>query len=143
MKYATRSQTTGYRRLVITSALPGYQDPQISSCLLVPMEVCVHLIFVVLNIPPSSLKLLPPRVLHFPQHPQPPHARPPTSPLLRISFNPADSNYMSTFHMDGADVQILDMHSPGQPVMELKRSSARHKCPWMGVRRTTFVGYSS
>ena len=46
-------------------------------------------------------------------------ARPPTSPLLRIAFNPADSNYMSTFHMDGNDVQILDMRSPGQPVMEL------------------------
>lgn len=47
-------------------------------------------------------------------------ARPPTSPLLRIAFNPADSNYMSTFHMDGTDVQILDMRSPGQPVMELR-----------------------
>ena len=47
-------------------------------------------------------------------------ARPPTSPLLRIAFNPADSNYMSTFHMDGSDVQILDMRSPGQPVMELR-----------------------
>ncbi|EDR08916.1 uncharacterized protein LACBIDRAFT_249168 [Laccaria bicolor S238N-H82] len=47
-------------------------------------------------------------------------ARPPTSPLLRIAFNPSDSNYMSTFHMDGSDVQILDMRSPGQPVMELR-----------------------
>ncbi|KAF8904391.1 WD40-repeat-containing domain protein [Gymnopilus junonius] len=47
-------------------------------------------------------------------------ARPPTSPLLRIAFNPADSNYMSTFHMDGSDVQILDMRSPGQPVIELR-----------------------
>ncbi|OBZ66987.1 DDB1- and CUL4-associated factor 7 [Grifola frondosa] len=47
-------------------------------------------------------------------------ARPPTSPLLRIAFNPVDSNYMSTFHMDGSDTQILDMRSPGQPVMELK-----------------------
>lgn len=47
-------------------------------------------------------------------------ARPPTSPLLRIAFNPADSNYMSTFHMDGSDIQILDMRSPGQPVMELR-----------------------
>lgn len=46
-------------------------------------------------------------------------ARPPTSPLLRIAFNPADSNYMATFHQDGQDVQILDMRSPGQPVMEL------------------------
>ncbi|KAL0581831.1 hypothetical protein V5O48_000199 [Marasmius crinis-equi] len=47
-------------------------------------------------------------------------ARPPTSPLLRIAFNPADSNYMSTFHMDGSEIQILDMRSPGMPVMELK-----------------------
>ncbi|EMD37524.1 hypothetical protein CERSUDRAFT_114159 [Gelatoporia subvermispora B] len=52
-------------------------------------------------------------------------ARPPTSPLLRIAFNPADSNYMSTFHMDGTDVQILDMRSPGQPVMELKGHRAQ------------------
>jgi len=47
-------------------------------------------------------------------------ARPPTSPLLRIAFNPSDQNYMSTFHMDGSDVQILDMRSPGQPVIELR-----------------------
>lgn len=47
-------------------------------------------------------------------------ARPPTSPLLRIAFNPLDQNYMSTFHMDGNDVQILDMRSPGQPVIELR-----------------------
>jgi DDB1- and CUL4-associated factor 7 len=46
--------------------------------------------------------------------------RPFTSPLLRIAFNPSDSNYMSTFHMDGNEIQILDMRSPGQPVMELK-----------------------
>ncbi|KAH9948983.1 WD40 repeat-like protein [Amylocystis lapponica] len=52
-------------------------------------------------------------------------ARPPTSPLLRIAFNPADSNYMSTFHMDGADVQILDMRSPGSPVMELRSHRAQ------------------
>ncbi|KAI0644420.1 WD40 repeat-like protein [Trametes meyenii] len=52
-------------------------------------------------------------------------ARPPTSPLLRIAFNPADSNYMSTFHMDGTDIQILDMRSPGQPVMELKAHRAQ------------------
>ncbi|PCH43888.1 WD40 repeat-like protein [Wolfiporia cocos MD-104 SS10] len=51
-------------------------------------------------------------------------ARPPTSPLLRIAFNPADSNYMSTFHMDGSEVQILDMRHPGQPVMELKAHRA-------------------
>ncbi|KAG6332603.1 hypothetical protein ID866_6481 [Astraeus odoratus] len=47
-------------------------------------------------------------------------SRLPSSPLLRIAFNPTDSNYMSTFHMDGTDVQILDMRSPGQPVIELR-----------------------
>ncbi|KAI0819318.1 WD40 repeat-like protein [Trametes gibbosa] len=52
-------------------------------------------------------------------------ARPPTSPLLRIAFDPADSNYMSTFHMDSSDIQILDMRSPGQPVMELKAHRAQ------------------
>lgn len=51
-------------------------------------------------------------------------ARPHTSPLLRIAFNPADSNYMSTFHQDGSDIQILDMRSPGQPVMELRAHRA-------------------
>ncbi|KAJ3487702.1 hypothetical protein NLI96_g3360 [Meripilus lineatus] len=51
-------------------------------------------------------------------------ARPHTSALLRIAFNPADSNYMSTFHQDGSDIQILDMRSPGQPVMELRAHRA-------------------
>lgn len=51
--------------------------------------------------------------------------RPATAPLLRIAFNPADSNYMATFHVDGSEVQILDMRSPGQPVMELRA----HKGP--------------
>ncbi|CDO71955.1 hypothetical protein BN946_scf184940.g102 [Trametes cinnabarina] len=57
--------------------------------------------------------------------PAPKNMPPPTSPLLRIAFNPADSNYMSTFHMDGTEVQILDMRSPGQPVMELKAHRAQ------------------
>jgi WD repeat-containing protein 68 len=46
--------------------------------------------------------------------------RPGTSPLLRIKFHPTDSNYMATFHMESSDVQILDMRSPGQPVIELR-----------------------
>ncbi|KAH8119190.1 WD40 repeat-like protein [Phellopilus nigrolimitatus] len=50
--------------------------------------------------------------------------RPATAPLLRIAFNPADANYMSTFHIDNNDVQILDMRSPGQPVLELKAHRA-------------------
>lgn len=56
-------------------------------------------------------------------------ARPHTSPLLRIAFNPSDSNYMATFHQDGRDVQILDMRSPGQPVMELHA----HQAPINGL----------
>ncbi|ETW80958.1 hypothetical protein HETIRDRAFT_476709 [Heterobasidion irregulare TC 32-1] len=64
-----------------------------------------------------------------PKNPPPPTSpsagsRPPTSPLLRIAFNPSDANYMSTFHMDGSDVQILDMRSPGAPVMELRAHRA-------------------
>lgn len=63
-----------------------------------------------------------------PKHPPPPTSstatRPPSSPLLRIAFNPTDANYMSTFHMDGSEVQILDMRSPGAPVMELKAHRA-------------------
>jgi DDB1- and CUL4-associated factor 7 len=51
--------------------------------------------------------------------------RPLTSPLLRICFHPTDSNYLATFHMDGADVQILDMRSPGQPVMEMRAHRAQ------------------
>lgn len=48
-----------------------------------------------------------------------------TSPLLRICFHPTDSNYMATFHMEGTDVQILDMRSPGQPVLELRAHRAQ------------------
>jgi WD repeat-containing protein 68 len=48
-----------------------------------------------------------------------------TSPLLRICFHPTDSNYMATFHMEGADIQVLDMRSPGQPVLELRAHRAQ------------------
>ena len=47
-------------------------------------------------------------------------ARPPAAPLLRIAFNPLDSNFLATFHAESADVQVLDMRSPGKPVVELK-----------------------
>jgi WD repeat-containing protein 68 len=48
-----------------------------------------------------------------------------TSPLLRICFHPTDQNYMATFHMDGQDIQILDMRAPGQPVFELRAHRAQ------------------
>ena len=59
--------------------------------------------------------------------------RPLTQPLLRICFNPHDSNYMATFHVDGTNVQILDMRSPGQPVMEL----IAHQAPVTAARWST------
>ncbi len=43
----------------------------------------------------------------------PPKNEPPTG--RRIAFNLSDPNYISTFHQDGAGVQILDMRSPGAP----------------------------
>ncbi|KAF8315901.1 WD40 repeat-like protein [Clavulina sp. PMI_390] len=43
--------------------------------------------------------------------------------LLRLAFNPYDANYLATFHTDSPDVQILDMRSPGRPVVELKAHS--------------------
>jgi WD repeat-containing protein 68 len=67
-------------------------------------------------------------------------SRLPTSPLLRIAFNPADSNYMSTFHMDGQDVQILDMRSPGQPVIELRGHRAQvNAMGWSTTDRPTLA----
>lgn len=47
-------------------------------------------------------------------------SRGPSASLLRIAFNPTDANFLATFHMDSPDVQILDMRSPGRPVVELK-----------------------
>ena len=50
----------------------------------------------------------------------PPIVKGPTQPLLRIAFNPLDSNFLATFHAESPDVQILDMRSPGRPVVEMK-----------------------
>jgi len=50
---------------------------------------------------------------------KPSMGRLPSSPLLHITFNLSNPNYMSTFHQDGTDIQILDMCSPGVPMMEL------------------------
>ncbi|KZV82518.1 WD40 repeat-like protein [Exidia glandulosa HHB12029] len=58
-----------------------------------------------------------------PSSPMP--ARPLASSLMRIAFNPADSNYMATFHVESSNVQVLDMRSPGQPVVELKAHAAQ------------------
>ncbi|KAG9018597.1 hypothetical protein FRB90_011265 [Tulasnella sp. 427] len=58
-----------------------------------------------------------------------PHARPATSPLLRIAFNPLDPNFIATFHADSNDVQVLDMRSPGKPVSELRG----HRAPVQAI----------
>lgn len=48
-----------------------------------------------------------------------------STPLLRIAFNPSDSHYIAAFHADCGDVQILDMRSPGAPVIEIKAHKAQ------------------
>jgi len=55
--------------------------------------------------------------------------RPLTAPLLRISFNPVDPNYIATFHADSSEVQVLDMRIPGKPVYELKA----HRAPVQAI----------
>ncbi|EJD34112.1 WD40 repeat-like protein [Auricularia subglabra TFB-10046 SS5] len=52
-------------------------------------------------------------------------SRPLASSLLRIAFNAADSNYMATFHVESSSVQVLEMRSPGQPVVELNAHAAQ------------------
>ncbi|KAM0789994.1 hypothetical protein ACM66B_005324 [Microbotryomycetes sp. NB124-2] len=42
------------------------------------------------------------------------------SPLLRLAFSPHAPSYLSVCHADSSDVQILDIRSPGVPVLELK-----------------------
>ncbi|KAK4047636.1 hypothetical protein OIV83_005294 [Microbotryomycetes sp. JL201] len=44
----------------------------------------------------------------------------PPSPLLRLAFSPHAPSYVSVCHADSSDVQILDIRSPGVPVLELK-----------------------
>eukprot|EP00954_Amorphochlora_amoebiformis_P025075 1370690-Amorphochlora_amoeboformis.AAC.1 len=41
-------------------------------------------------------------------------------PLLRLSWNKQDPNYLATFLMDQNHVVVLDIRSPAEPVAELK-----------------------
>lgn len=61
--------------------------------------------------------------------PSSPHmaAQPPV-PLLRLSFNKMDANYLSTFHADSSSVQILDIRVPGIPVSELRGHKGTVNC---------------
>ncbi|TIA92112.1 hypothetical protein E3P99_00714 [Wallemia hederae] len=43
-----------------------------------------------------------------------------SAPLLRLAFNPHDSNYLATFRHDSGEVNILDMRSPGAPVTNIR-----------------------
>ncbi|KAF9114291.1 ddb1 and cul4 associated factor 7 [Mortierella sp. AM989] len=54
-------------------------------------------------------------------------AQPPV-PLLRLSFNKLDPNYLSTFHMDSSSVQILDIRVPGIPISELRGHKGAVNC---------------
>mmetsp|Transcript_29613 Transcript_29613/g.41278 ORF Transcript_29613/g.41278 Transcript_29613/m.41278 type:complete len:419 (+) Transcript_29613:66-1322(+) len=44
-------------------------------------------------------------------------------PLLRLSWNKQDPNYLATFLMDHNHVVVLDIRSPAEPVAELKGHS--------------------
>ena len=46
------------------------------------------------------------------------------APLLRIAFNPIDSNYLATFKHDSGEINILDMRSPGAPVTNIRAHDA-------------------
>ncbi|KAG0024732.1 ddb1 and cul4 associated factor 7 [Entomortierella chlamydospora] len=50
------------------------------------------------------------------------------APLLRLSFNKLDPNYLSTFHMDSSSVQILDIRVPGIPISELRGHKGSVNC---------------
>jgi DDB1- and CUL4-associated factor 7 len=46
------------------------------------------------------------------------------SPLLRLSWNPNDSNYLAAIVMDSNSVLVLDQRQPSTPIAELKGHSA-------------------
>ncbi|GJJ74532.1 DDB1- and CUL4-associated factor 7 [Entomortierella parvispora] len=52
----------------------------------------------------------------------------PAVPLLRLSFNKLDANYLSTFRVDSSTVQILDIRVPGIPVSELQGHKGAVNC---------------
>lgn len=68
-----------------------------------------------------------------------PAPRTTSSSLLRIAFNPNDANYMATFHLDSSDVQILDMRSPGQPIVDLRGHHGQLNAVAWGKNDTTLA----
>ncbi|CED83112.1 Palmitoyl thioesterase [Phaffia rhodozyma] len=44
----------------------------------------------------------------------------PSKALMRIAFDPSNSHYLATFKQDSGDIQVLDMRSPGTPVVEMR-----------------------
>ncbi|KAF9365803.1 ddb1 and cul4 associated factor 7 [Mortierella sp. NVP85] len=69
-------------------------------------------------------------------------AQPPV-PLLRLSFNKLDPNYLSTFHMDSSSVQILDIRVPGIPISELRGHKGAVNCMAWSPANTSEIATGS
>ncbi|KAH8919200.1 WD40 repeat-like protein [Atractiella rhizophila] len=48
----------------------------------------------------------------------------PSTPLLRLAYNPSNPNMLAVFHANSNSIQILDVRSPGVPNYELKAHKA-------------------
>ncbi|KAG0236536.1 WD40-repeat-containing domain protein [Mortierella sp. GBAus27b] len=67
----------------------------------------------------------------------------PSIPLLRLSFNKLDPNYLSTFHMDSSSVQILDIRVPGIPISELRGHKGAVNCMAWSPHNTSEIATGS
>ncbi|OLL23302.1 DDB1 and CUL4-associated factor 7 [Neolecta irregularis DAH-3] len=62
------------------------------------------------------------------------------APLLRLSMNPRDANFIATFHADSSSIQILDIRNPGVSFLELTAHVGNVNCiSWQPDSRTVLA----